>query len=114
MAPRSATVDGIAMRWEESGEGFPVVLLHGVPTSPALWRGVMQIAAVRNPEICAGLFLTNSIGYDSWPIPSVKAMQALSALVARLPRAIFWGIFSTFLQRGHDDVGRARAAIEVH
>lgn len=114
------------MRWEESGQGAPVVLIHGIPTCPALWRhvmpriegarclawemvgygasipegrerdisvasqaqylaswlrhlgieqailaghdlggGVAQIAAVRNPGLCRGLFLTNAIGYDS-------------------------------------------------
>lgn len=31
-------VDGIQMRWEERGSGPPVVLVHGIPTSPALWR----------------------------------------------------------------------------
>jgi pimeloyl-ACP methyl ester carboxylesterase len=34
-------VDGIQMRWEESGDGEPVVLLHGIPTSPRLWRHVV-------------------------------------------------------------------------
>jgi pimeloyl-ACP methyl ester carboxylesterase len=132
MASQSATVGDIAFRWEEQGDGTPVVLIHGIPTCPALWRhvvpritgarclawemvgygasipqgrdrdisvgrqadylvtwlrhlgldrvvlaahdlggGVAQIAAVRHPGLCRGLFLTNAIGYDSWPIPSV-------------------------------------------
>ena len=29
------------MRWLRHGEGRPVVLLHGIPTSPELWRLVM-------------------------------------------------------------------------
>jgi pimeloyl-ACP methyl ester carboxylesterase len=29
------------MRWEETGEGPPVVFVHGIPTSPRLWRHVM-------------------------------------------------------------------------
>ncbi|MDP8952615.1 MAG: alpha/beta fold hydrolase [Actinomycetota bacterium] len=29
------------MRWEEAGEGTPVVFLHGIPTSPRLWRHVV-------------------------------------------------------------------------
>jgi pimeloyl-ACP methyl ester carboxylesterase len=32
-----------------------------------LGGGVAQIVAVRNRGLCAGLFLTNAIGYDSWP-----------------------------------------------
>lgn len=41
MNSRTATIQGITMRWLEQGEGLPVVLLHGIPTSPALWRHVM-------------------------------------------------------------------------
>ena len=29
------------MRWEEAGEGTPVVFVHGIPTSPRLWRHVV-------------------------------------------------------------------------
>ena len=29
------------MRWEERGEGRPVVFVHGIPTSPRLWRRVI-------------------------------------------------------------------------
>lgn len=34
--------DGLVLRWEQHGDGggTPVVLLHGIPTSPALWREV--------------------------------------------------------------------------
>lgn len=149
MQSQSAIIDGIDMRWEEQGEGLPVVFIHGIPTSPALWRhvvplvtqahclafemvgygesipagrerdisvgrqadyvaawlaqlnitqavfaghdlggGVAQLVAVRYPELCGGLFLTNSIGYDSWPIPSVKAMRAMAPLVRRLPNVV--------------------------
>ena len=134
MQEQQATVRGVPMRWTEAGEGLPVVLVHGIPTRPALWRhvlpqvqggrclafelvgygnsipagrdrdisvarqadyllgwleqlgvqravlvghdlggGVAQVAAVREPRRCAGLVLTNSICYDSWPIPSVRA-----------------------------------------
>ncbi|MCY7364225.1 MAG: alpha/beta fold hydrolase, partial [Frankiaceae bacterium] len=129
MQTRTATVDGTPIRWLEQGTGAPVVLVHGIPTSPALWRhvvpllpdlrvlafemtgygesipagkdrdisvgaqadrlitwiehldlgpvtlvghdlggGVVHIAAVRRPDLCAGLMITNGIGYDSWPI----------------------------------------------
>lgn len=163
------------MRWEESGEGFPVILIHGIPTSPALWRhvtplligarclawemvgygasipagrerdisvgrqadylaswlkhlgieraifaghdlggGVAQIAAVRHPDLCDGLFLTNAIGYDSWPIPSVKAMRAAGPVVRHFPNAVFKQIFRTFLHRGHNDSDMAREAVGAH
>ncbi len=34
-------VAGTPVRWLEQGSGTPVVLVHGIPTSPALWRHVM-------------------------------------------------------------------------
>jgi pimeloyl-ACP methyl ester carboxylesterase len=175
MTSRTAEINGMQMRWEEHGEGLPVVLLHGIPTCPALWRhvmphisharclawemvgygasipegrnrdisvarqadylaswlkqmgieqavfaghdlggGVAQIAAVRNPGRCVGLFLTNSIGYDSWPIPIVKVMRAAAPVVRHLPDVIFRQIFRTFFHLGHDDPARAEEAVKVH
>lgn len=41
-------VNGIRMRWLEAGDGPPVVFLHGIPTSPGLWRHVIpQVAGAR-------------------------------------------------------------------
>lgn len=163
------------MRWEETGAGIPLVFIHGIPTSPALWRhvlplisnarclafemvgygasipqgrgrdlsvarqaeylvawcrslgiasavlvghdlggGVAQIAAVRHPEFCRGLFLTNAIGYDSWPIPSVKLLRATGAVVRRLPDAMAKQILRTLMARGHDDSARARESLSIH
>ena len=175
----SSTVDvkGIRMRWEEEGEGPPVVFVHGIPTSPRLWRrvvprvrgarsmawemvgygasteegrdrdisvsrqadyladwmpevgleggavivghdlggGVAQILAVRRPELVRGLVLTNAICYDSWPIPSVKAMRAAGPLVERLPDAIMrFNLYVGLFLRGHDDPTRARESIAEH
>jgi len=74
----------------------------------------VHIAAVRRPEVCAGLLLTNAIGYDSWPIPSVKAMAAGSTLLRRLPAAALKPLLATLLARGHDDLGTARESLRVH
>lgn len=175
MDSKSATIKGITMRWVEHGEGVPLVLIHGIPTSPALWRhvmpevrgarclafemvgygesmgegdgqdisvahqaqhmiawldhmgiekaifaghdlggGVAQIAAVRYPHRCSGLFLTNSICYDSWPIPSVKMLKASAPLVSALPNAAVKQIMRVLMIRGHDDSERAREALNVH
>ena len=175
MQSKSNSVDGIALRWEEAGEGTPLVLIHGIPTSPALWRhvmpkiegarclawemagygasipagrdhdismsaqveylfkwmddlgieravlaghdlggGVAQIAAARHPEKCTGLFLTNSICYDSWPIPSVKTVAATGGAVRHFPDAAFKAVLRTFYQRGHETSEAAEEAFEVH
>jgi len=51
----SAMVDGIEMRWEEHGDrrenSIPVVMLHGIPTNPRLWRYVIPKVA-RNGVRC--------------------------------------------------------------
>lgn len=48
MDARSAAVAGIEMHWEECGAGHPVVFLHGIPTSPRLWRHVLpRVAGAR-------------------------------------------------------------------
>lgn len=168
-------VNDITMHWHELGEGMPLVLIHGIPTSPALWRyvmplipqarcmafemvgygdsiaqgkdrdisvrhqadyvaswlkklnikqavfaghdlggGVVQNIAVRYPELCKGIFLTNAICYDSWPIPSVKAMDTLSPLVRKLPDIMGKQILRTLMMRGHDDSNKADEALEVH
>ena len=175
MHDATATVDGTSMRWLEEGSGPPVVLVHGIPTGPALWRhvvallgdarclafemvgyadsipegegrdisvaaqagyllawlrhlgvgravlvghdlggGVAQIAAVREPARCAGLVLTNAISYDSWPIPSVKAVRATGPAVARLPATAFRRVHAAFLRLGHDDGRCAAEAAAVH
>jgi pimeloyl-ACP methyl ester carboxylesterase len=161
---RQTTIRGVPMRWSEADEGFPVVLVHGIPTSPTLWRhvlpqvrggrglafemvgygdsipagrdrgisvarqadyplawldhlgveqavlvghdlggGVAQIAAVRDLRRCAGLVLTNAICYDSWPIPSVRALRAAGPLVGQMPPRAFRALVGSLLARGHDD-----------
>lgn len=175
MSSTTANINGVNMRWLDQGEGLPVVQIHGIPTSPALWRhvlprlhgvrclafelvgygdsiaegegrnisvaqqaeyliawldhlgieraifaghdlggGVAQIAAVRHPERCMGLFLTNAIGYDSWPIPSVKALNAAAPLVKHLPDTAGKTILGTMMYRGHNDKALARESLDLH
>lgn len=40
---RTALVSGITMRWLEHGNGVPVVLIHGIPTSPSLWKYLIPL-----------------------------------------------------------------------
>ncbi len=175
MEMNSLTIAGIPMRWHERGDGVPLILIHGIPTGPSLWRhvlpkiegarclawemvgyagsiaagrdrdisvaeqaeylmawmsalglerailaghdlggGVAQIAAARHRDRCAGLFLTNAIAYDSWPIPSVKAMRATRGAVRHLPNAALKMVMATLFRRGHDDAAQAREALKMH
>lgn len=174
MEKRHAIVGGEPVRWLESGEGPPVVLVHGIPTTPRLWRhvaprvrgrclalemrgygtsipdgrggdlglaaqaqrlltwldelgverpvlvghdlggGVAQIAATAAPGRFAGLVLTNSVCYDSWPIPSVLAMQLGAPVLRYLPQVALYPSFIQLIHRGHDDRQRALESIGVH
>lgn len=165
----------IPFRWLERGRGAPVVLVHGIPSSPELWRhvlplvsrgrllawemvgygrswragenrdisvkaqagylmhwldaleveqavlvghdlggGVVQIAATRHPGRCLGIVLSNAIAYDSWPIPSVRALQLAPGLVARTPQRLLRLQLAALMHRGHEDDRVARESLEAH
>lgn len=175
MTERQIMQENTQGRWAEQGDGAPVILVHGIPTSPRLWRhvmplvegrclawempgygssiprgagrdlslsaqagyllewieslalaenpvlvghdlggGVAQIAAVRRPNAFAGLMLTNSVAYDSWPIPSVKLMQRLAPVLARFPASLIYPTMVQLLHRGHDNRQRALESIGEH
>lgn len=175
MTAREMTVNGVVNRWTEDGAGPPIILVHGIPTSPRLWRhvtpllrgralcwemrgygqsivegrnsdislasqadyllswtaalelprppvvvghdlggGVAQIAATRAPASFSGIFLTNAVSYDSWPIPRVKAMQAMAPVLSRLPQTLMYPSFVQLLHQGHDDRQRAVESIAEH
>ncbi len=71
---RSAVVDGILMRWEEHGthssDRIPIVLVHGLPTNPRVWRYV--IPRVMRDDVCClaweqvgfGWSITEGLGRD--------------------------------------------------
>ena len=46
------------MRWEEAGTGMPVVFVHGIPTSPRLWRHVI-------PKVGARSMAWEMVGYGA-------------------------------------------------
>lgn len=43
MQEQTTVVGGVPMRWFESDGADVVVLVHGIPTSPALWRDVVPL-----------------------------------------------------------------------
>jgi pimeloyl-ACP methyl ester carboxylesterase len=48
MQSHTMNVNGVPVRWLEDGTGFPVVYVHGIPTSPALWRDVVPLVGARS------------------------------------------------------------------
>lgn len=63
MRSRTLSVRGIPLRWLEDGpaDGTPVVLVHGIPTSPALWRHVVPRVLSSTPT--ARLLAFEMLGY---------------------------------------------------
>ena len=55
---------------------------------------MLQRVALASPNRCAGLLLTNSIGYDSWPIMRAKIVKHAGPAVRRLPLALFRAVFA--------------------
>lgn len=93
---QATTVGGVQHRWlQRDGGDVPVVLVHGVPTSPELWRDVIPLVT---PE--ATVLAWEMLGYGrSWDVPeeldiSVAAQAAylLEFLEARgIGRAVLVG-----------------------
>jgi pimeloyl-ACP methyl ester carboxylesterase len=104
----SAQADRLLAWVDALGLDSPLLVGHD------LGGGVAQIAAVRAPERFGGLVLTNAVCYDSWPIPSVKAMARTSGLLRHLPEVALYPSFVQLLHRGHDDPRIARESIGAH
>lgn len=79
-----------------------------------LGGGVVQIAAVRDRSICAGLVLTNCISRDSWPVPQVRTAARLGGVLRHLPNRLFNRIFPAMVRSGHETREQAREAAAVH
>lgn len=175
MISHTVRVQEIDMRWEESGSGDPVIMVHGIPTCPALWRdvapliegrrviawemlgygasipqgrehdisiatqadylvawmrsqgierailaghdlggGVVQVAAVRNPEMVSGLFLTNAICYDSWPVPLIKGVAKAGSILEHAPDGSLHQLLKMMFSKGHETDAAAKAAFDAH
>ncbi|MBA2491920.1 MAG: alpha/beta fold hydrolase [Gammaproteobacteria bacterium] len=94
MKRRHRDVNGLWMNWRESGEGLPVVMVHGLATSPMLWRNVM-------PKVSSARCLAwELVGYGNSMSQGARrnisvAQQAVYLLdwlrALRIRRAIFVG-----------------------
>ncbi|MGH3811342.1 MAG: alpha/beta fold hydrolase [Pseudonocardiaceae bacterium] len=77
MQQQQVDVNGLPARWLEHGEGRPVVLVHGIPTSPRLWRHVLT-------EVGGRCLAWEMLGYgDSTPDAAGRHI-GLSAQADRL------------------------------
>lgn len=75
--------------------------------------GVAQILAVRHAERVRRLGLVNSVCYDSWPIPEIRAVQATAPLVQRMPAGATSKGLEMFLKRGFVNKDRGESFLET-
>ncbi|HEV2130863.1 MAG TPA: alpha/beta hydrolase [Longimicrobiaceae bacterium] len=75
--------------------------------------GVAQILAVRYPERVERLGLVNSVCYDSWPIPSIKAIQATAPVFEHLPAGLTTEGLKLGLRRGFVHQERAEEFLDL-
>ncbi len=101
---RTVRVSGGEMAWVDVGEGPPVVLLHGFPTSSFLWRGEIPLLATRMRVLAPDL-----IGYGASEKPKGADLSepAQARYVAEALES--WGV-DRFAVVGHD-VGGAVAQL---
>ncbi len=46
---KAAVINGHKISYLEQGEGYPVILIHGIPTSNLMWRNIMpELAKTRH------------------------------------------------------------------
>ena len=69
--------------------------------------GIAQNLAVRYPERVERLGLVNSVCYDSWPIPEMKALKATAPVVEHLPPGLTTDAIKLWLRRGFVHKDRA-------
>ena len=94
--PDRLTVDGAAVAAGVSGDGPPVVLVHGTPSSSYLWRAVIPRLAEQNT-----VYVWDLPGYgDSPSVPGEPvAIRTHARVLARLVEQ--WGLDRPVLV-GHD------------
>lgn len=82
---RYAQVGGHRIAYLERGEGPPVILLHGIPTSSLLWRNIIPELAVGRRVVAPDLL---NYGRSDKPRDADVSIQAQSRIVLGLMDAL--------------------------
>lgn len=98
------------LRWLDYGVHLDRVILVG----HGLGAGVVQIVASERPEVCLGVVLVNSVGYDDWSSPTARKLAAHSAVAARAPAAALYGLLGPLFIREHSKLSSALSSVVVH
>ncbi|MDZ4151891.1 alpha/beta hydrolase [Methylicorpusculum sp.] len=73
-------IDGHSIAYAEQGEGSPVVLIHGIPTSNLLWRKVMPELAKTHQVFAPDLL---NYGKSDKPVDANVSIEAQSRLIVK-------------------------------
>lgn len=110
MRERREAIDGVPHRWlERDGGDVAVVLVHGIPTSPELWR---HVAPLIRPD--ARVLAWELVGFGrSWDVPE----QLDISVAAQAPYLLAW-LDELQVERavlvGHDIGGGVVQVAAVH
>lgn len=74
-------IDGHRIAYNQQGEGSPVVLIHGIPTSSLLWRKVMPELATTHQVFAPDML---NYGKSDKPADANVSIEAQSRLIVKL------------------------------
>jgi pimeloyl-ACP methyl ester carboxylesterase len=77
---QSVQIDGHRIAYNQQGEGSPVVLIHGIPTSNLLWRKVMPELATTHQVFAPDML---NYGKSDKPADANVSIEAQSRLIVK-------------------------------
>ncbi|MFU8896730.1 MAG: alpha/beta fold hydrolase [Gammaproteobacteria bacterium] len=77
---QSVQIDGHRIAYTEQGEGSPVVLIHGIPTSNLLWRKVMPELAKTHRVFAPDML---NYGKSDKPVDANVSIEAQSRVIVK-------------------------------
>lgn len=78
-------IDGHRIAYRQQGEGSPVILIHGIPTSSLMWRAIIPQLATRHRVIAPDLL---NYGLSEKPASADVSINAQSRMIVRLLDAL--------------------------
>jgi 2-hydroxymuconate-semialdehyde hydrolase len=106
--PKFISIDDRRIAYSQVGHGFPIVLLHGIPTSRYLWRHIIPLLFERGCEVTAVDLL--GYGQSDQPLKADLGIAAQAKLVGTFLKIVGW---SGGTLVGHDIGGGVAQLIAV-
>ncbi len=78
---KAAVINGHNISYLEQGEGYPVILIHGIPTSNLMWRNIMPELAKTRHLIAPDML---NYGLSDKPDDANVSIEAQSRLIVKL------------------------------